>query len=365
MRKTAIIADDVELNRDLLAEILEDSFHVVEAADGLEVLRAVRENEGDVAVLLLDLLMPNMDGFGVLEELKEKKLLDRFPVLVISAESDPATEERCLSLGVADFVAKPFRPSLVRHRIRNATAVFEYNHTLEEKVEEQTGEILRQAEQLRLQNIRLIEQNRDVTELLGNVVEARNRESGTHVRRVKQFTMILADYLRRVHPELNLTEELVRTYGDASVMHDIGKIMISDTVLLKPGKLTPEEFEQMKLHTVYGCEVLENAKHLWDERYYGFCREVCRSHHEKWDGRGYPDGLKGDEIPLVAQIVSIADCYDALTTERPYKKPFPPDTAYEMIMGGQCGAMNPMLLEALTDCREAFAAFVAETSAQA
>lgn len=361
MRHTAIIADDVELNREILTEMLEDRFRIIEAADGVQVLDAIREAGDDIAVLLLDLVMPNMSGIEVLEKLKEANMMDRFPVLIISADDNPTTEEKCLSCGVTDFIRKPFRPVLVWHRVYNAITLFDYRHDLEEKVEEQTAEIKQQAAQLRVQNKKLEEQNHNVIELLGNVVEARNLESGTHVRRVKQFTGILAEYLLKNHPEYGLTRETVEQFGEASVMHDLGKIMISDNILLKPARLTPEEYEEMKRHTVYGCEIVKNARHLWDECYYKLCMDVCRYHHEKWDGNGYPDGLKGDEIPLVAQIVSVADCYDALTTERPYKKPFSPEKAYEMLLEGQCGVINPVLLEALTACKDTFSAFVAET----
>lgn len=196
--------------------------------------------------------------------------------------------------------------------------------------------------------------NEDTIELLGNVVEARSMESGTHIRRVKGFTRLLAEQLKTAHPELGITDEQMGSWAKASDMHDVGKIRVPDNILLKPGKLTSEEFEEMKKHTVYGCEVLESSRHMWDEEYFNLCWQICRYHHEKWDGRGYPDGLKGDEIPLVAQVVAVADCYDALTTERVYKKAFTPEEAYQMIIGGQCGAFNPVVLETLTACEESF-----------
>ena len=347
MRNVAVVVDDVEINRDMLADMLEEKFVIREASNGQDALDIIHAGEADVAVLLLDLMMPVLNGIGVLEALKSEGLMDRFPVLIISGESDQEMEEKCLAWGVSDFIKKPFNPRLVRHRVDNAVALFSYKNELEERVREQAAAILEQNEKLK-------DANRKTTDLLGTVVEARNKESGTHVRRVKTFTKILTEVIRDKYKEYGITDEDQEYFEDASVLHDLGKIMISDSVLLKPGKLTPEEFEEMKKHTLYGCDVLENVKQSWDERYYKLAYDVCKCHHEKWDGKGYPCGLKGDEIPIVAQIVSVADCYDALTTRRPYKEPFSPDKAYEMIMNGECGAFNPKLLDCLTICKDVF-----------
>lgn len=347
-KKIAIVADDVEMNRELLSDILEDEFSILEAENGLEVMDIIHQNSDNVAVLLLDLMMPEANGFDVLDMMLAEGRIGRLPILIISGEKDPATEEKCLSLGVTDFIPKPFAPSLVRHRVDNAVALFSARDWLEKKVEEKTAELKERNEQLAANNENTIE-------LLGNVVEARSMESGTHVRRVKGFTRILAKTLQALSPELGITDENIAVWVMASAMHDVGKIKIPDSVLLKPGKLTPEEFDEIKKHTLYGCEVLENSRHMWDEDYYRACWDICRYHHEKWDGRGYPEGLKGEEIPVVAQVVSVADCFDALTTERVYKRAFTPDEAYDMITGGQCGAFNPVMMKALETCREEFA----------
>ena len=353
--KVALIVDDVELNRELLCDILGDEYSIIEAQDGAEALDVIHDKGRHVDVVLLDLIMPRMNGFEVLERLKEESLISRIPVLIISGEKDVATEERCLAGGVIDFIRKPFAPSLVRHRVRNAVALYDARNRLEKMVEEKTV-------QLRERNYQLARTNEDTIELLGNVVEARSMESGTHIRRVKGFTRLLGQYIQKLYPELGLTDTELSSWAKASAMHDVGKIKVPDHILLKPGRLTPEEFDEIKKHTVYGCEVMESSRHMWDEDYYLLCWQVCRYHHEKWDGTGYPDGLKGDEIPLVAQVVSVADCYDALTTERVYKRAFTTDEAYDMIMSGQCGVFSPRVLETLKACREEFAELAVELS---
>lgn len=346
-KQLALIADDIEMNRDMLKDILEDHFDLIEAEDGEQVLELIEKYGDRITVLLLDLVMPRMNGFDVLAKLHEEREIDRFPILIISGESDLQTEEKCLECGVTDFIHKPFAPSLVMHRVRNAVTLYAARNNLRQKVWEKT-------EELRQRNIQLSRTNEDTIELLGNVVEARSLESGAHVRRVKGFTRILSEKIRSAHPELNITAADVDGWAMASAMHDLGKVMVPDEILLKPGRLTPEEFEIMKLHTVNGCTVLENSRHMWDESYYRLCWQICRYHHEKWDGSGYPDGIAGDEIPLVAQVVSVADCYDALTTERVYKRAFTPEEAYQMIMEGQCGVFSPLMLETLSQSKEEF-----------
>lgn len=355
MRNNALIVDDVEFNRELLSSMLEDEYGIIEAGDGEEALALMEARADEISVVLLDLVMPKLGGIDVLKVMTEKNLFARFPVLIITGESAASVEEECLKYGISDFVKKPFNPAIVLQRVRNAEALFTYRYHLEEKVAEQTEQLRAQAEDLRLKNIRLEKMNEDTIELLSDVVEARNMESGTHVRRVKAFTQILAEDICARFPEYGLDDEKVKMITIASPMHDIGKIMISDNILLKPGKFTPEEFDIMKSHTVRGCELLERSRYMWDEEYFNLCWQVCRYHHEKVDGRGYPEGLKGDEIPIAAQIVSVADCYDALTTERVYKRAFTADEAYDMISGGQCGAFSDKVMESFKFCREKFA----------
>ena len=360
-RDIAVIVDDVELNREILSEMLSDEYTVVQGENGREALEVIEQNADRVAVLLLDLVMPVMDGFAVLEELRKTGRIRQFPVLIISGETDFEAEEKCLSMGVTDFIKKPFSPELVRRRVTNSVSLSNYRDRLEEKVAEQTATLRLQAEELRRNNERLEVMNEKIIELLANVVEARSMESGTHVKRVKGYSRILAEDIRDHYPEYGITDHLVEAIFHASAMHDIGKIKISDAVLLKPGRLTPEEFESIKQHSKFGGEILDSCPDLWDEEYLDLCRRICLFHHEKWDGRGYPFGLVGDEIPIEAQIVSVADCFDALTTDRVYKKAFSVDRAYEMITGGECGAFNPKLMEAFHRCRGRFEELMIKT----
>ena len=363
MKNYALIVDDVDFNRDMLSMMLEDEFSILEAEDGEQAMSIMLERADDISVLLLDLVMPKLNGMDVLRLMKEKNLLDRFPVLIITGESSAEIEEQCLEAGSSDFVKKPFNPAVVRQRVKNAVALYMYRFHLEEKVAEQTSQLMQQANELKEKNLQLQRMNESTIELLSDVVEMRNMESGTHVRRVKGFSKILATDIMENYPEYGFDEHIIETISMASSMHDIGKIMISDTVLLKPGKLTPEEFDQIKTHTLRGCDVLQRSKDMWEEDYYTLCWQICRHHHEKWDGRGYPDGLGGDDIPIAAQIVSIADCFDALTTERVYKKAFTPDEAYNMIMNNECGVFNPKLKESFTRCREQFSALAQQLKA--
>ena len=358
MRDTVLIVEDVELNRGILCDMLEEDYRTLEARDGIEALEVMAAHREEIAVVLLDLMMPRMGGLEVLETMAEQHLLDRFPVLIITGETSPEIEDRCLASGAFDFIKKPFQPSLVLRRTKNAEALFTYKNRLEEQVALQTAQLTRQAEALRAKNAQLREMNEMTIELLSDIIESRNLESGTHVQRVRAFTRILGLRLMEKYPEYGLDRQTVDVIALASMMHDVGKIMISDAVLLKPGKLTPEEFDAIKRHTVLGCEVLDHTSHMWEEDYYTCCLQICRYHHEKYDGRGYPEGLCGDEIPIAAQIVSIADCYDALTNERVYKKAFSPETSYEMIMNGECGVFNPKLMRCLEDCRAEFEAQV-------
>ena len=339
----ALIVEDVEMNREILCDILDDEYEVIEASNGEEALRLIAENSEDLSIVFLDLMMPVLDGFGVLEAMKQNGWLDRYPVLVITSDTESGTELRCLEYGVADFITKPFKQHLVKRRAANATQLYNYKKDLEKEVEDKTAEII-------AKNNELAEMNDNILQLLGDVVEARNQESGEHVKRVKQFVNILGRYIKNNYPEYGLTDEDVALITRTSPMHDIGKIMIPDAILMKPGKLTDEEREEMNKHTVYGCEVLERTKYLWPESYSRTCYDICRYHHERVDGRGYPEGLKDDEIPISAQIVGVADVYDALTTDRVYKKAFDAETAYNMIEQGQCGKFSDKMMEALTQC---------------
>ena len=315
----------------------------------------------NISAILLDLVMPEMDGFGVLTELKKRDLLDQIPVLVISGETSSQMENKCFDYGVVDFIGKPYNASIVRKRVDNSVAHFNDRNHLKEKVEEQAVVLRKAYQTLQVQAKQLQKRNLDIIEMVGTIVEFRSLESGEHIQRVKGYTQILAKAFAKLYPEYGLTKEQIDVIVAASALHDIGKIAIPDSILLKPGKLTDDEFDYMKSHTLRGCEILESMKKNWDEDYQKASYEICRSHHERYDGRGYPDGLKEDEIPVSAQLVSVADVYDALINERCYKAAFSKEEPFYMRINGECGVFSPKLMEAFRAVRRQFEEFSEKT----
>lgn len=360
MHRKILIVDDSDVNRDILTEILEDERPVMEAVDGSEALEILEKYHDDIAVVLLDLIMPQVDGFAVLEVMKKKGWMDKIPVLVITGEEAVEIERKSFEYGASDFVRKPFDNTLVKRRVNNVTDLYMYKDRLEHKVEEQTKKLQEQNRLLKVQADRLKENNARILDALGTIVESRNLESGEHIKRVKDFTRILAEELMKEYPEYELTPDKVDVIVSASSMHDIGKIAIPDSILLKPARLTQEEFECMKSHTTRGCDILKSMKGAWDDNYGEACYEICRHHHERYDGRGYPDGLAGEDIPISAQIVSVADVYDALVSERVYKSAYSKEEAFHMIMRGECGVFSPKLLNCFKNARQQMEDMVTE-----
>lgn len=357
MRKgLVLIVDDIEINREILEEILEDQYSIICAEDGKQAVEMIEKYKTELSVILLDIVMPLMDGYEVLQYMEQHDYIDKIPVLVISGEDSVRIEKRCFDMGASDFIRKPFDNTLVRKRVKNVADLYSYKNRLEEKVQQQTGTLKRQYDMLQKQAEELQRKNENIIDILGTVVECRDMESGEHIQRVKGYTEILAKEMMKSYPEYGLTTRKIQVIVSASALHDVGKIAIPDNILLKPGKLTEEEFDYMKSHTTRGCEILNNIKGAWDEEYGRFSYEICRHHHERYDGRGYPDGLSGDEIPISAQLVSIADVYDALVNERVYKDAFPKDKSFQMIIQGECGVFSPKLLEGFRKCREEFEA---------
>lgn len=354
MGEKILIVDDIDLNREILAVALGDIYPVIEAGNGNQAIAALKEHSDDIAAILLDLIMPELDGYAVLKYMKQAGMMDSIPVLVISAESKTEVERECLELGVSDFIRKPFDSVTVRSRVKNVVDLFMYKNQLEEKVQMQTENLQRQNKLLEQQTIKIKENNEKIIDVLGTVVEYRNLESGEHIKRVKGFTRILAEKAAKKYPEYNLTPEKIDIIVAASALHDIGKITIKDSVLLKPGRLDKDEFEYMKSHTVKGCDILEQIDGAWDDEYAKVSRMICRHHHERYDGKGYPDGLVGEDIPLEAQLVSVADVYDALVSERIYKDAIEKEKAYHMILMGECGVFSPKLMECFRESKEEF-----------
>lgn len=361
MRDKILIVDDAVMNREILREILqEEQYTVLEAEDGMTALATIEGKHAEIAAVLLDLVMPVMDGFAVLEQLNRRKLIGEVPVLVISGESSPENEQRCFDLGVSDFIGKPFNANLVKRRVKNAADLYAHKNELEQEVEKKTQDLRKAYQAVKIQAERLKQKNQEIIDVLGTVVEYRNLESGEHIQRVKGYTKILADSFTVDYPEYGLTPERIEIIVSASALHDIGKIAIPDKILLKPGRLDPDEYEYMKSHTTRGCEIMDSIKDIWETDYQKVGYEICRHHHERYDGKGYPDGLVGEAIPISAQLVSVADVYDALVNERCYKDAFSPEKAYHMILNGECGIFSPKLMEIFRKVRPQFEALAAQ-----
>ncbi|NLH63980.1 MAG: response regulator [Erysipelotrichaceae bacterium] len=353
-KKTVLITDDVEVNRVILREILKDEYNLLEAGDGTETLKIIHQNADHISAVLLDVIMPNMDGFAVLDTLRSEKVLDRIPVLLISADRSVEFERDGYQKGAFDFIHKPFDGMIVKARLKRAVELYENKNHMKEVVGRQTELLEKQIAQLKSQEKQLRITNNNIIDVMSSVVEFRSLESGLHVKRIRRYSLTLAKTVMSHNPEYHLTDEKVEMIASAAALHDVGKIGIPDSVLLKPGKLTPEEFEVMKTHTTKGAAIIDELEWIQDEEMHQISYDICMFHHEKYDGKGYPQGLKGDEIPIAAQIVSVADCFDALTSERCYKPPYSPDEAYSMIEEGQCGTFSAQMLTCLTICLPEF-----------
>ncbi len=340
MRDTILIVDDEELNRELLRQMFEDKYKILTAADGKEGLKLLSQHINEVAIILLDLVMPVVDGFQVLQILFTRKIIEHIPVVLVTANDDNQTELKCYQMGASAVITKPFEARVVRKRVNDIVNMHHNMDNLQKRISEQESVLLEQKKQLERFNEGLID-------VLSNIVEFRDAESGEHVKRVKGLTRILATAYQKLYPEENISSAWIDTVTKASALHDVGKICIPDSILLKPGKLTDEEREIMKSHTTKGCEILDQLAGVQDEEAHKASYEICRHHHERYDGSGYPDGLSGDDIPLSAQIVSVVDVYDALVSDRVYKKAYDKNKAYHMIVDGECGQFSPKMLECL------------------
>lgn len=360
MRDTVLIVDDQSANRSILAEILKNDYKIIEASDGVQALSLLAKNRGDIAVMLLDIVMPKMSGTDVLMKMNEAKIMDEFPVMICTGEGNMDVVEKCFEYGISDFIRKPYESDMVLHRVKKLDSLYSSRRESNEKLrkfaatlQNQNKILEKQAKQQKLDNVNLMDS-------LGTIVEYRNTENHNHIRRVKAFTRVLAEHMMKEFPEYSLTEEQVEQITAASALHDIGKIMIPDNILFKPGKYTPEEFAYMKSHTIRGYDIIAQIADNWDKELMEFCKQIARSHHEKFDGRGYPENIKGDKIPIAAQLVSVTDCFEALISESLYKKAYTFDVAFQMILNGDCGAFNPKLMEAFRNSRDEFKAIASE-----
>lgn len=343
-----LIVDDSEMNRAILSEMLGDEYEIIEAADGGQAVAILQKSSVEISLVLLDIVMPVMDGFEVLAIMNKKRWIQDIPVIMISAETSPSYIDRAYELGVTDFISRPFDSLVVRRRVVNTIMLYSKQKKLAGLVADQIYEKEKN--------------NSLMINILSHIVEFRNGESGLHVLHVQTFTEILLKCLVKKTDKYNLSTADISLISNASALHDIGKISIPEEILNKPGRLTDEEYKIMKTHSSVGASMLDELPFHKDEPLVKVAYEICRWHHERYDGRGYPDGLKGDDIPISAQIVALADVYDALTSERVYKKAFPHDVAMNMILNGECGIFNPLLLECLKDSAENIIAELKENS---
>ncbi|MCR4992130.1 MAG: response regulator [Lachnospiraceae bacterium] len=362
--KNILIVDDTEINRGVLSEIFTGEYGILEAENGRKALEIIAVKRDSIAAVLLDIVMPEMDGYRLLEELTKHKITNKIPILMITADGSADAERKCYEHGASDVIHKPFDRFIVSYKVKRAIELFESRSELERKIVDQTRVLRKQYMVLKKQEERLKETNARVIDTICTIVEFRNLESGYHLKRIKGFVQILANTAMRNYPEFGLTPHRIDVITNASAMHDIGKITVPDSILLKPGRLTDDEFDIMKSHTTRGCEIVKMLADLQDQEYLEVSYDICRHHHEKYDGKGYPDGLRGEEISIAAQLTSLADVYDALVSDRVYKSAFSPSKAYEMIKNGESGIFSTKMLACFDIARPEMEAVVARTKAE-
>ena len=338
VKQQILIVDDSEMNREILTEMLQDDFRILEAENGEEALKMLKQYGTGISLMLLDIVMPVMNGFEVLAAMAREHWMDDIPVIMISSEGSEDYIRRAYEMGIADYIRRPFDAKIVYQRVFNTIKLYAKQRRLISLVADQIYEKEKN--------------NRMMVGILSQIVEFRNGESGPHVLHIQTLTRLLLERLVQKTGQYGLSWSEQYMISMASALHDIGKIGIDEKILNKPGKLTKEEFDIMKTHTLIGATMLENLKMYQGEILLEVAYQICRWHHERYDGKGYPDGLVGEEIPISAQVVSLVDAYDALISDRVYKKAYSHEQAVKMILNGECGAFNPVLLECLTDIQD-------------
>lgn len=337
-----LIVDDSEMNRVILNEMLKDEYCILEADNGRAALDMVDRYGDELSLVLLDIIMPGISGFEVLADLSRRSGIDNLPVIMISSEDSDDMVLRAYELGASDYINRPFDSRVVRRRVSNTIRLYAKQRRLTNLLSQQYNE--------RVKNSRML------IDIMAGVMELRNGESGRHVTNIEKLTELLLGCLVQRSGTVSLDNEERSTIALASALHDIGKMSIDDAILNKPGRLTPEEFEIMKTHTTIGADMLlKLGSHHAGNALMEYAYQIARWHHERWDGKGYPDGLKGDDIPIAAQVVSVADVYDALTSVRVYKDAIPHKEAIQMILDGKCGTFNPLLLDCLLEVQDQIA----------
>lgn len=341
MRNTILIVDDMASSRALLRGIFEGEYDLLEAENGMQAMDLLESMRERISAVLLDLVMPEKDGVQVLEEMAQLDMLQEIPVLVISGAFHGVQEEHLLEMGASDIILKPFNPYVIHNKVRNILELYRHKQHLQNMVRDQAEALRRTHDQM--------------VDTLSAIIEYRSLETGQHNLRIRYYTKLLLEELSTNYPEYNLNEDNIRLMASASVLHDIGKIAIPDEILNKPGRLTPEEYEVMKGHSAIGAQLARRLKNIGNnEEYVRYAYNICRHHHERWNGKGYPDGLRGDNIPVCAQAAGLADVYDALVTPRAYKGPVSHERAVNMIINGECGQFSPKLINCFFHLQKQF-----------
>ena len=333
-----LVVDDSEMNRVILSEMLKDQYEILEADCGEAGIARLEQHGSGISIVLLDIVMPGADGFDVLSCMSRNGWIDDIPVIMMSSEDSDDSVLRAYELGASDYISRPFDKRIVRQRVSNIMRLYTKQRRLSTMLAQQFYERERESRML--------------VDIMGGAMELRNGESGPHVQHVRKLTEMMLEHLMRKTDRYHITSSDRATIAAASTLHDLGKLSIPDDILNKPGRLTPEEFEIMKTHTTIGADMLEGMVQYRDSALVRAARDICRWHHERYDGGGYPDGLKGEEIPISAQVVALVDVYDALTSDRVYKKAFSHEKAMHMILNGECGAFNPLLIDCLIDLQD-------------
>ncbi|MBQ1171419.1 MAG: response regulator [Lachnospiraceae bacterium] len=344
--QTILIVDDVEINRKILASFFEEQYNILEAADGEEAIRIINEKKKEISLIFLDLIMPNKNGIDVLIYLRGVGLLDCIPVIMITGEATEETDMKAYKYGAADVIYKPFTEKIVTKRAMNLMEQFSIREKKETEMRLQTSEVFESMEQLASMNEFLLD-------ALGSVAEFGSLESASHIKRIKSFTKILLGYVKSDYPEYGLSDRKIYLISQASALHDIGKIAMPDEILNAPRKLTVDEFDEIKKHATVGCEIILQFQ-LADNEFFKYCYDICRWHHEKIDGKGYPDGLVGNEIPVYCEAVAVADCFDSLVRKRVYQDAVSCPEAFDMIRKGECGAFSEVVMNCFKKAKTEF-----------
>lgn len=351
-KKKVIVIDDVELNRVILKEAFKNDFEVLEAENGALGLQKIKENQDDVSAVFLDIIMPEMDGFAVLQELNISSLIQKIPVFLITTDATSAVIERAYDYGAVDVIPKPFNLMIIKRRVQNMIEYFEAKRQSDSDVVQIDQLLAMQREDL----------NQALGALIGQIcesIESRSVGESEHVNRVRKMTRALTKEFALQHPEFGLKDDIIDSIANASVLHDVGKIFVREEILAKAGNLPPEEMAEIQVAPTYGAKLLNRVQGI-PEPFYTFAKEICRSHMERWDGKGYPDGLKENQIPISAQLAGLAEAYDVLISTRVYKQAYSHEKAVQMILDGECGTFNPDLIECLKKAAAEFEKIILE-----